>query len=470
MYKFLDTLKKYEDVIAFRFLDEENTFEISYKQYLEDICSCAFRLESAVGNLKGKHIGIIGVNSYEYAVIMAATLFSRAVLVPINYHETDDNIKYVIDNSRLEVLIANNPKKYACDSNIKCFDFDIALNHGDGQQKDLLDFSQEEADNLLMIIYTSGTTSLSKGVCLSVHNIFHEEKILLPEKFVREYNAVPGFKAYINFPFYHIAGIIAWIACAEHGYTLIQSVKPQNILSDLIGEEISGAGVIPATLKLWLNSIRKGHIERLGGVKCIITAGAPVSAEDVKEIQSHGIAFGQYYGMTETGGNVTYNFDMEKHIASVGCAYDDVDIKIVDGEICIKSSGNMMGYYENEEETMNCLKDGMIYTGDLGYLDDDGYLYITGRKKNLIILSGGENVSPEELEKQLYKNPLIIECKVFEKNDRIYAGINSREEDQEKIRTYITELNKKMPIYKRIYKIEFQDNEFEKTASGKIKR
>ncbi len=470
MFNYLETIQSYKDICAFRFLDADNTFDISYEQYYKDICRCAFSLESELGNLEGRHVGLIGVNSYEYAIIMVALMYSRAVIVPLNYRESEDNIRFAIMNSKLDTLITSNPDHFASIPGIKCYDFKIALRGSEEQEKDLHEFTLQEAGNLMMIVYTSGTTSLSKGVCLSVGNMFEGKKIVVPDVYVEGNNIAPGIKVYTNFPFYHVGGIIGLISVNEHGYTLVQSTKPQNLLSDLVSEKVYAAYVIPATVKLWLTSIRKGHIDRLGGAELILTAGAPVSVEDVQEIQSHGITFGQYYGMTETSGIITLNYDMVNHITSVGRSYDNAEIMIIDGEICVRYWGNMLGYYDNEEETNACLKDGIIYTGDLGYLDDDGYLYITGRKKNLIILSGGENVSPEEIEKCLYDCSFVMDCKVFEKNDRIYAEVYCKEKDQEAIREYVYDLNRTMPIYKRIYGIEFQDEELEKTASGKIRR
>ncbi|WP_196808587.1 class I adenylate-forming enzyme family protein [Butyrivibrio sp. AC2005] len=468
MFKYLESLEKYSNECAFRFLDGENSYNISFEKYLSDIKKCAYQLESIMGNVEGRHIALIGGNSYEYVVIMAALMFSRAVFVPLNFRETEENLTFAVKNAEVEYLIADSSKSYDFGTEIKYLGFDDVL--CGTEEKELNDFTEDEADKLFMIVYTSGTTSLSKGVALSVGNIFKEEKIALPEGYSHGYKAVPGFKIYTNFPFYHIGGILAWITWSEHGCTMMQSVNPQNILSDLENESIDYTCVLPATIKLWLKAIRRGHLEKLGGAKIVSTAGAPVSVEDVKEIQSHGMLFGQYYGMTETGGNATFNFDMEKHIASAGRPYDDAEIKIIDGEICIKYWGNMMGYYKNEEDTKETLKDGLIYTGDLGYLDDEGYLYITGRKKNLIILSGGENISPEELENLLYKNINVKECKVFENNDRINAAIYAEESARDEIKEYVSELNKTLPIYKRIYGIEFQDEAFEKTASGKMKR
>ncbi|SHJ32565.1 class I adenylate-forming enzyme family protein [Pseudobutyrivibrio xylanivorans] len=469
MFQYLSTLEKYSNECAFKFLDDEKSFEVSYEQYLKDIKTCATRLENNLGNLKGKHVGLIGINSYEYVVIMAALIFSRAVFVPLNYRETYENLDFAVRNSKLDCIVTDDTENHSFGENVKYLGFDVALK-GEAEEKDLTDFTEEEVNNLMMIVYTSGTTSLSKGVALSAGNLFQEERIALPEKYTNGYRAVPGVKVYTNFPLYHVGGLLTWLSWSEHGCTLVQSANPQNILSDLEKDSIDIAFVIPATIKLWLKTIHRGHIERLGGVKLALTAGAPVSVDDVKELSANGINFGQYYGMTETGGNVTYNFDMVNHISSVGRPYDDADVRIVDDEIVIRHWGNMLGYYENEEETQKIIRDGVIYTGDLGYMDEDGYLYITGRKKNLIILSSGENVSPEELERLLYECKAVKECKAFESNDRIAVEIYAEKSSQDSIREFVSELNKTLPIYKRIYGIEFQTEELEKTASGKIKR
>ena len=468
MFKFLEALEKYKNECAFAFLDGENKVEVSFEKYYSDVKKCAYNMESIMGPLDGKHVAVIGLNSYEYVVVICALMFSRAVLIPLNFRETQDNLEFAVNHAEVEYLISDASKDYDFGSHVKNLKYADIL--GGENEKELTDFTEEEADKLFMIVFTSGTTSLSKGVALSIGNIFKEEKIALPEKYSHGFKAVPGFRVYTNFPFYHIGGLLAWVTWAEHGCTMVQSVNPMNVLEDLLHQEIDYAGVIPATVKLWLKQIRRGNMDRLGNVKIITTAGAPVSVDDVKEIQSHGIAFGQYYGMTECGGNITFNFDMENHIASVGRCYDDGSVEIIDGEICARYWGNMMGYYKDEEETAKVLKDGLVYTGDLGYVDDEGYVFITGRKKNLIILSGGENVSPEELERYLQKNENVKECLVYEDNDRIAAGIFCDEACQEEIQTYVNELNKTLPIYKRIYKIEFQNHEFEKTALGKLKR
>ena len=243
----------------------------------------------------------------------------------------------------------------------------------------------------------------------------------------------------------------------------------RNALFDLEGEQIDMGAVPPIILKMWIKAIKRGKLGRIGNAKMIGSGGAKIDSETIRTISNSGIVFGQCYGMTETSGNITSIANDLQHLDSVGKPIQGMEILIIDGEVCVKGERVMTGYYNNEEETDNCLKYGVLHTGDLGYLDDDGYLYITGRKKNLIILSSGENVSPEELEDKLYACSLIRECKVYEESDKIVAAVYAAEKDYDAIREFVHELNKQQPIFKRIHSVTFQ-GEFEKTSSGKIKR
>ena len=145
-------------------------------------------------------------------------------------------------------------------------------------------------------------------------------------------------------------------------------------------------------------------------------------------------------------------------------------MKLEDGEVCFKGTAVALGYYKDPEGMAEAFRDGWFHTGDLGYLDEDGDLYITGRKKNLIILSNGENVSPEELETLLLKNANIREVVVKEKDDKICAEIYCDVQMQDAIEAYINQVNKSLPYYKQIVLTEYRTEPFERTASGKIKR
>lgn len=468
MVELIKMIESYGDYPAFKNLDGENSYEVTFREYLNKAKSCAYNIREEFGDIAGKHVGVMADSNYEFTVLLLAILFSRGVLVPVNFYETQENIDAAIHRSDLDFMIVEDKYKDKAVGDFKVADKADLLNKNNGFLE-LKDFTEDEKDNLAVIVFTSGTTSLSKGVMISVGNLFGEFIVCHNSDFSEDPNALEGLRVYDIFPFYHVAGINGWRHRMEQRITTYLSANPRNVLSDLEGEHIDGAIVTPAILKLWQTCIKKGNIERLGGIKFVATAGAKPELEVVKTFIDNGIAFGQYYGLTETTGNITCNFNVANYLDAVGRPIDGVDIKFEDGEICIKNFGVVKGYYKDPEETAKTFIDGYLHTGDLGYIED-GYLYITGRKKNLIILSGGENVSPEELESFIYQNPQVKECLVYEKDDRIWASVYCDPSAQEEITAHIAEINKKQPIYKRIYKTEFRNEEFEKTDLGKIKR
>ena len=469
MFNFLETMESFGSRPAIKNLNGDDSLELSYATYLNQIKAAAYNLNETFGDLKGRHIGLLCDSNYEYTVLLAALLFSRAVVVPLNILETVDNLDFAISNSEIEAIILEDKYSAKVEGDILKINKEALLSSFDGQMQ-LVDFSDEEAENPLMIIYTSGTTSLSKGVVLSVDSLFGTMKSVINSDFEGGADRLLGLRVYLNFPLYHVAGVVAWLATCENGCETYMSHDSKNILFDLENEHIDAAAVTPAVLNLWSKTLKRGKIDRLGGLGLIVSAGAKVNPDTVQIFLDKGIKFGQFYGMTETGGNVTCNFDIKDHLHSVGIPVGGVEVSIVDGELCISGRGLMLGYYNNPLDTAACLENGLLHTGDLGYIDEDGYVYITGRKKNLIILSSGENVSPEELEKLLYESKKVIECKVFEAEDRIIASVYCLMEDMTFVKEYVDQLNKTLPIYKRIYKVDFKSQELEKTSSGKIKR
>ena len=208
----------------------------------------------------------------------------------------------------------------------------------------------------------------------------------------------------------------------------------------------------------------------------LYSGGAYLSPDIIKGFKEFGIEIAQGYGMTECSPRICNGVRNCTKPDSVGKIITGCEVKIVDGEIWAKSKSVMKGYYKNPEETANSLTpDGWLMTGDLGYKDDDGYLYITGRKKNLIILSNGENVSPEELENQFSFFMPIKEIVVYADNSiitaQVYPDPDYKSDDiQAEIQAKIDEVNETFPPAKRIVKVIFRDKEFVKTASKKIIR
>jgi long-chain acyl-CoA synthetase len=467
--KFLKKLERYFDECFFEMLDGKDKQSWTYSEYIDDMRKCAYQLDMTLNGIEGKHIGIIANSDYEYFVMLAAIMFGRGVAVPLNERETQDYISYAISKSDVDAIIVAD--------DIKQFTFDniIVINKSnlftkDGGKLELIDFDDDEKDKLILIIHTSGTTGLPKGVALTADNLFHDYKTSLLKVYVDNGLIVQGFRCYFNFPFYHVAGLILFLCLPVYGGTGCCSKKPANVLSDLEHHKVDIAGIIPSVLGLWETCIRRGRIDRLGGVKAVITGGAPIDPSIVNFFKTNGITVGQFYGLTEVGWVATVNLEMDKHPDSIGVPVEDAQVIIQDGEICIKYWGNMKGYYNDPDDTEKVLKDGFIYSGDLGYIDKDGYIYITGRKKNLIILSGGENVSPEEIEAKLYRNTKIQECLVYEQNDRIVADVYAPGLTESDLKQYVSSVNASMPIYKRISKAMLKDEELKKSSFGKIKR
>ena len=228
------------------------------------------------------------------------------------------------------------------------------------------------------------------------------------------------------------------------------------------------------------SSIRNG----LGGeLDIIIMGGAPINQQIINRFDSYSIKILNGYGITECSPFVSINRRYHYRAGSIGQALPEVKVKIDnpdengEGEICVQGDIVMLGYYNMPEETEKAMEGGWFHTGDLGKIDKDGFIYITGRIKNLIILSNGKNVSPEELETLIGRIPGVVECLVSEEDNKLVAEIYPDEEfrdAQSDIQTYfndqIDQLNDTLPPYKAIAKVIIRDTEFVKTTTKKIKR
>ena len=206
----------------------------------------------------------------------------------------------------------------------------------------------------------------------------------------------------------------------------------------------------------------------------IISGGALIDEKYIYGFEELGIKITNGYGITECSPIVATMRDRHFSPLSVGAIHPGVDCRIKDGEVQVKGDILFLGYYKDEAATKEAFDDDWFKTGDLGYIDKVGLLYITGRKKNLIILSNGKNVSPEELEAKICeKIPGIQEILVYAENDKITAEIYSDDFDEtekESVKGQILSLNRELPQYKQIAKVKFRDTEFPKTSTKKIKR
>ena len=194
--------------------------------------------------------------------------------------------------------------------------------------------------------------------------------------------------------------------------------------------------------------------------------------QTLMDLHDHGMVISQLYGSTETTGGGLINFAEDaEHIGSIGKDDGHCEIKLDNGELCMRGGDVMLGYYKDPEGTAEVVDaEGWFHTGDLARVDEDGYYFLTGRKKNVIILGSGENVSPEELEGLLEKCPAVKECLVKEKGKKICAVVCCEEADQQTVRDFITETNRTLPLYKRMSAVEFSAQPLPRNAMGKLMR
>ncbi len=346
------------------------------------------------------------------------------------------------------------------------------------------EFSAEIApEQLCTILFTSGTTGKSKGVMLSHRNLT-DNAVCLDLKFP------VGMVTMTLLPINHvycltmdiIKGLFIGVtSCINDSIMHVQKnlklFKPEMVL--LVPMVIES---IYAKLKAAGNMIPKKMVAKAafgGNLKIVCSGGAYLDPDYVDKFADYGITILQGYGMTECSPVISTNLPWESKKGSVGKLMPNCEAKVVDEEIWVRGSSVMMGYYKMPEETAEALEDGWLKTGDLGYVDEDNFVYITGRKKNLIILANGENVSPEEMENQLSRNDLVKEILVREKDhvieaeifpDYDYAKKKRIHDIHAKLQQILDDYNKDAPLYKRIHSLVVRETEFDKTTAKKIKR
>lgn len=243
------------------------------------------------------------------------------------------------------------------------------------------------------------------------------------------------------------------------------------LMIETIAKKLEEAGGLPAKL-VKRNAFGKN-------LHTICSGGAYLNPQYIDLFEKYGITIQQGYGMTECSPVISTNLSWNIRKDSVGQLMPNCEAQVVDEELWVRGSSVMMGYYHMPEETAETLSDGWLKTGDLGYVDDEGFVYLTGRKKNLIITKNGENVSPEELENKISSERLVQEILVRESDgvieaeifpDLEYAAKKKIKDVPGRLQAIIDAYNDGAPLYKRVYKLKVRDTEFEKTPSKKIKR
>ena len=472
--------QEFPDNVAIRYVAEDGktVVEKKYREYAQDIRRMVAYLKAEVPDIKGQRIVLLSRNCYEFCVASYGIILAGGVLVTLNQKKTWEELEYELGLVE-PVLILNDGIDYGCRAELEA---------AYGPKLRPMDCYKETApgeltncvghDDLMMLMFTSGTTGRSKGVMLSERNMCASLHTYseVAENWIT--NRLPaGQKLPLShmtlLPLFHMACFVCVMSYPPAGWALNLCGDIRDFYRDLGLMHSDVMASAPMLVETIYNDMKRGRVSRLNGLWDLCCSSAALDPKMLLELAQNGFVVNQCYGMTETFGDGILNFtQVEKHISAVGKPDDHVQYKLDEtGEICIKGDCVMLGYYKDPEATAEVIDaDGWFHTGDLARMDEEGFYYITGRKKNLIILASGENVSPEELEKKLALCPAITECIVKEKGHKICAVIYCPEDKQEEVRAFVTEVNRSLTLYKRISAVEFTAEPLPRNALGKLLR
>ena len=472
--------QEFPDHVAIRYVAEDGktVVEKKYREYAQDIRRMTAYLKAEVPDIKGRRIVLLSRNCYEFCVASFGIILAGGVLVTLNQKKTWDELEYELGLVE-PALILNDGIDYGCRAELeaaygpKLRPMDCYKDTAPGELTNCVGH-----DDLMMLMFTSGTTGRSKGVMLSERNMCASLHTYseVAENWITD-RLPAGQKLPLShmtlLPLFHMACFVCVMSYPPAGWALNLCSDIRDFYRDLGLMHSDVMASAPMLVETIYNDMKRGRVSRLNGLWDLCCSSAALDPRMLLELAQNGFVVNQCYGMTETFGDGILNFtQVEKQMSAVGKPDDHVQYKLDEtGEICIKGDCVMLGYYKDPEATAEVIDaDGWFHTGDLARMDEEGFYYITGRKKNLIILASGENVSPEELEKKLALCPAITECIVKEKSQKICAVIYGPEDKQEEVRAFVTEVNRSLPLYKRISAVEFTAEPLPRNALGKLLR
>lgn len=487
--------QKYGAEDAIRYKIAKDTVEAkSYTELKKDSESFSRVLESL--KVQGGHAAVTGMTSYPWLVTYLGTVNSGTVCVPLDVSLPADEMCELIDRADVSVLVIDEIRKdVMLMAKAKCPKLKYVISmQKDTSDEEALSFWQllkeqegtcsyePKPEELATIMFTSGTTGKSKGVMLTHRNLAENATCLdmkFPERTVI-LSVLPVHHAYcLSMDILKGLSLGSIICINDSLIRMAKNIKlfrPNVILMvplmiETMAKKLQeAAGLPPEIVK------REVFGEQF---TTICSGGAYLPPNMLDLFAKYGITILQGYGMTECSPVISTTVSWNVRKGSVGQLIPNCEAQVVDEELWVRGSSVMQGYYQMPEETGETLVDGWLRTGDLGYVDEEGFVYLTGRKKNLIITKNGENVSPEELENRLSEAPIVQEVLVRENEGVIEAEIFPDAEYVEKngiqdVKTALQELidswNKTAPAYKKIYRLKIRDTEFAKTPSKKIKR
>lgn len=482
---------------------------ITYNQLLNNIVSFSSYLDDGVNK-----VAIFCENRFEWIYAFYAGWYKNAVIVPIDFMSSPEDVSFILNDCKPEVIVYSNQTSEVCNKACSALTYQIKRINVDEikleQQNNQISFPVPDKNKTSVIIYTSGTTGLPKGVMLSFDNILVNIEAVTEDVVVYE----PDDRVLVLLPLHHIFPLVGTVvAPLKIGATIVFS--PSMAADDLMATLQENRITMIISVPRFYSIIRKGIKEKIdkskiakllfslaekknslsfsrkifksvhkkfgGNIKYMVSGGAALDKEVAKDLRTLGFEVLEGYGMTECAPMITFTKPGKVVIGSAGQPLKTNEVKIIDGEIVNRGRNVMQGYYNRPEETESIIKDGWLYTGDLGYLDEDNRLFVTGRKKEIIILSNGKNINPEEIENKLTSmSDVISEVGVFEKADMLHAVIccdevKIKQAGIDNIEEYlkwnvIDKYNQNVTPYKKVMKFSVTTEPLPRTRLSKLKR
>ncbi len=480
------TTECYGEKPAFSYRKDGKVISITYSEFSKQVTAVAKSL--ILKGITDKKVAVVSENSFYCLIWCYAIPLSGNVLVMLDNMATIQEKAYMVEHSDTACLVYstfNQPfGDYVTENN-------KSVNHMICIEADTEAYINSEAEVVLpntdgkelsYLFYTSGTTGKPKGVMQSQIN-------LLRTSLYFSYSLKVKDTIFLILPIHHILPFANLVLSSMYsGGNVFISAGLKHLLPEMQEVRPHSVFFVPAILTYMDKLIestaqelmklesadhlmaRKQAFNQLfgGNLKMIPIGGAPLNLDLAKRMHELDVLVLNGYGLTETGGSITVNPNEDNRLGSLGRINMYSEAKVKDGELLFKSAFLFMGYYKDPEATAQAFDGEWFLTGDLGYIEDN-YVYLSGRKKNLIILPNGKNISPEELEFEFMQIEEIKEIVICEQNEKLTAKIYSDCEEGI-IRKKINEVNKKLASYKQIEQVQFYDKEFPKTASNKIKR
>ncbi len=540
--EYLEVLKSHGDKTLYRWLEGNTYTSNTYNEFYDLVISIAKGYQNA--GLSGKRIAVIGETSVEWVASYIAVLASGGVVIPMDKELDVSAIEGFLETAEAEAIVYSKtfntkfipvaethptltklvPMDSSVEANGKILPLAKLIELGKDEQFEVV---SRPTDELAVMLFTSGTTGTSKCVMLCERNIWSTVNSAC-----QTVEFFPDDTIVSVLPLHHTYELACMLSALNYGMTVGINDSLRHIMKNFAEFKPTGLVLVPLFVNTMYNRIietakKKGKLGLLrfmmkvsnalrhvgidlrrvlfkdvlnafgGNIRKIVSGGAPLNPQMMKEFDSFGITIAEGYGITECSPLISVNPYFNLKSGSVGPAVPSCTVRIDkrgtndkgfdEGEIQVKGDNVMLGYYKNDEENAKAFtEDGWYRTGDIGYMDKDGYVFITGRLKSVIVLENGKNVFPEEIEEYLEKIDEVGEVVVVGRSAEdgetikltaivypkveIFGETPDKEAAYKAIHAKILDLNRRLPSFKQIKTLEIREIPFEKTTSRKIKR